>query len=86
MLLSVGMAKNCLFHGMVLTCVDQLFGVLAWSWTLKKGWSLSGVKQTLFLDQALIQHLTSSNHGLKVECSVVLDLENLAIWNFQWQR
>jgi len=30
--------------------VDQLFGMLAWSWTLNKSWSLSGVEQTLFLD------------------------------------
>ena len=48
MLLSVGIAKLVLFHDMVLTYVDQLFGVLAWSWTLNKSCSLSGVQQTLF--------------------------------------
>ena len=57
---------------MILTCVDQLFGLHAWSWTLNKSWSLSGVEQTLFLDQAMIQPLSSSNSGLKFECSAVL--------------
>ena len=59
---------------MVLTCIDQLFGMLAWSWTLNKSWSLSGVKQTLFLDQALIQPLSGSNSGLNFECSAPLEL------------
>ena len=67
MLLSVGIAKLVLFHDMVLTYVDQLFGVLAWSWTLNKSCSLSGVKQTLFLDQDLFQLLSGSNSGLKFE-------------------
>ena len=57
---------------MVLICVDQLFGVFAWSWTLNKSWSFSGVKQTLFLDQDLFQLLSGSNSGLKFECSAVL--------------
>ena len=78
MLLSVGIAKIVFFHDMVLTYVDQLFGVLAWSWTLNKSRSLSGVEQTLFLDQALIQLLSGRNGGLKFGCSAVLDLENLA--------
>ena len=72
MLLSVGMTKIVFFHGMVLTCIDQLFEMLAWSWTLNKSWSLSGVEQTLFLDQALIQLLSGSNSGFKSESSAVL--------------
>ena len=57
---------------MVLTYVDQLLGLLAWSWTLNKSWSLSGVEQTL---QALIQLLSGSNSGFNSECSAVLALE-----------
>ena len=68
------MAKNCLFNGMVLTCVDQLSGVLTWSWTLNKSSSLSGVQQTLFLDQDLIQLLSGSNRGLKMESAAVSGL------------
>ena len=71
MLLSVGIAKLVLFHDMVLTCVDQLSGVLAWSWTLNKSCSLSGVKQTLFLDQDLFQLLSGSNSGLKFESAAI---------------
>ena len=32
---------------------------------------MSGVQQTLFLDQALIQLLTGSNRGLKIQSAVV---------------
>ena len=71
-------ARDCLFHDACLTLVDQWFRVLAWSWTLNKSWSLSGVEQTLFLDQALIRLLIISNSCLKFECSAVLDLKNLA--------
>jgi len=75
MLLSVGIAKLVLFHDMVLTCVDQLSRVLAWSWTLNKSCSLSGVKQNLFLDQDLFQLLCCSNSGLKFESAAVFNPE-----------
>ena len=52
---------------MVWTYVDQLFGVLAWSCTLNKSGILNRVKQTLFLDQSLIQLLSGSNSGLEFE-------------------
>ena len=57
---------------MVLTYVDQLFGMLAWSWTLNKSWTLSGVEQPLFFDQALIQLLSGSNGGFKSKYNAVL--------------
>ena len=95
MLLSVGIAKLVLFHGMVLTYVDQLSGVLAWNWTLNKSWSLSGVQQTLFLDQDLIQLLSVSYSGLKFECSAALSplkylslidsCELICLWHFIFQ-
>ena len=62
---------------MVLTYVDQLSKVLAWSWTLNKSLSLSGVQQTLFLDQSLIQLLSGSNSGLKFECSAPFELSEI---------
>ena len=71
MLLSVGIAKLVLFHDTILTCVNQLPCLLAWSWTLNKSVSLSGAQQTLFLDQDLFQLLSCSNSGLKFESAAV---------------
>ena len=52
--------------------MKQWFLYQIWSWTFNKSWSLSGVQQTLFLDQDLIPLLSISYSGLKFECSAVL--------------
>ena len=63
---------------MVLTYVDQLFGMVTWNWTLNKGWSLNGVQQTFFLDEAQIQLLSGSNSGLKFKCSAPFELSEMS--------
>ena len=51
--------------------------------TFNKSWSLSGVIQTLFSDQALIQLLSVSYSGPEFGCSVVLATE---IFVPDWQQ
>ena len=54
-----------------LTYVDQSLRLLAWQWNLNKSWSLSGVEQTLFLDQEPDQLGTKSNRSSNLESTAV---------------
>ena len=60
-----------LYRDASLTCVDQSLRLLAWQWNLNKSWSLSGVEQTLFLDQEPDQLGTKSNWGSNFESTAV---------------
>ena len=60
-----------LYRDATLTGVDQSLIVLAWSCTLNKSWSLSGVEQTLFLDQEPDQLGTKSNRSSNLESTAV---------------
>ena len=73
-----------LYRDATLTYVDQSLIVLAWSCTLNKIWSLSGVEQTLFLDQELDQLVSKSNWALNLESMAVLELKNLAKSLMDW--
>ena len=77
-----------LYRDATLTCVDQLLSVLAWSYTLNKSWSLSGVEQTLFLEQEPDQLGTKSNRGSNLEPSAVFSTQNFTKsrnWNFSFR-
>jgi hypothetical protein len=60
-----------LYRDATLTSVDQSLTVLAWSCTLNKSWILSGVEQTLFLDQEPDQLGTKSNRSSNLESTAV---------------
>ena len=61
-----------LYRDATLTCVDQLLTV---SYTLNKSWSLSGVEQTLFLEQESDQLGTKSNRGSDFESADVFRVQ-----------
>ena len=70
--------RNILSPGLVtIQLVSCVLGFLLSNmiWSKNKSWSLSGVLQTLFLDQDLIQLLSVSYSGLKFEWSAVLTPE-----------
>jgi len=67
--------RNILSPGLVtIQLVSCVLGFLLSNmiWSKNKSWSLSGVLQTLFLDQDLIQLLSGSNSGLNFESSAAL--------------
>ena len=77
-----------LYRDATLTYVDQSLTVLAWSCTLNKSWSLSGVEQTLFLDQELYQLVRKSNRGSNLEPEAVYSTQNFTKsgnWNFSFR-
>ena len=71
-----------LYRDATLTYVDQSLIVLAWSCTLNESLSLSGVEQTLFLDQEPDQLETKSNRGSKIESAAVFRLRNILSQEF----
>lgn len=74
-----------LYRDATLTGVDQSLTALAWSCTINKIWSLSGVEQTLFLDQELDQLVSKSNRALNLESIAIFGARNFVVWKTEDQ-